>query len=255
MKWRCKVCGYIHEGDSPPLECPLCGVGPDEFEKVEESVALPSATPIKRWKCVVCDYIHTGDTPPDTCPLCGVGADQFVLLEDVPCTRLTKETVSETSEPAIRSALDKVSYGLYILSSHKGDAINGQCINTAFQLTDQPLRLAVSLNTRNLTHEYVMDSGVFAISILSAEDVDMVRRFGYQSGRVADKFAGVEYVIGKTGSPILQASLAFLECEILRDKIVDVGTHTLFVADVINGRVLRDVSCMTYEYYRSCKNK
>lgn len=252
MKWRCKVCGYVHEGDRPPLECPLCGVGPDEFEKVDES---PKAVSAKRWKCVVCDYIHTGDNPPDVCPLCGVGPDQFVLLEDAPRAMLTAETIGETNEAAIRSALDKVSYGLYILTSHKGDAINGQCINTAFQLTDQPLRLAVSLNKQNLTHEYVIESGVFAISILSADDVDMVRRFGYKSGRVMDKFEGIEYVSGKTGSPVLKESLAFLECEILRDKIVDVGTHTLFVANVINGRVLRDVSCLTYEYYRSCKNK
>ncbi|MDF2500694.1 MAG: hrb [Anaerosporomusa subterranea] len=253
MKWRCKVCGYIHEGDRPPLECPLCGVGPDEFEQVDEPA--PKAITAKRWKCVVCDYIHTGDNPPDVCPLCGVGPDKFVLLEDVQRAMLTAETISDTTEGTIRSALDKVSYGLYILTSHKGDAINGQCINTAFQLTDQPLRLAVSLNKSNLTHEYVIDSGVFAISILSADDIEMVRRFGYKSGRVVDKFDGVEYVVGKTGSPILKESLAFLECEILRDKIVDVGTHTLFVADVINGRVLRDVSCLTYEYYRSCKNK
>jgi flavin reductase (DIM6/NTAB) family NADH-FMN oxidoreductase RutF/rubredoxin len=243
----------VHEGDRPPLECPLCGVGPDEFEKVDEPAL--KTTVAKRWKCVVCDYIHTGDNPPEACPLCGVGPDQFVLLEDAPRMTLTEETISETTEGAIRSALDKVSYGLYILTSHKGNAINGQCINTAFQLTDQPLRLAVSLNKRNLTHEYVIDSGVFAISILSAEEEEMVRRFGYKSGRVVDKFDGVEYVVGKTGSPILKESLAFLECEILRDKIVDVGTHTLFVADVINGRVLRDVSCLTYEYYRSCKNK
>jgi len=60
-----------------------------------------------------------------------------------------------------------------------------------------------------LTHEYVIDSGVFAISILSAEEVEMVRRFGYKSGRVVDKFDGVEYVVGKTGSPIIKESLAF----------------------------------------------
>lgn len=252
-KWRCKVCGYIHEGDRPPEECPVCGVGPEEFELLAETAVKPAV--VRRWKCVVCDYIHTGDTPPAVCPLCGAGPDKFVLLEDAPRMALTTETIGDTTEGAIRSALDKVSYGLYILASHQGEAINGQCINTAFQLTDQPLRLAVSLNKKNLTHEYVMDSGAFAISILSADELDMVRRFGYQSGRTVNKFAGLDYVIGKTGSPILSDSLAFLECEILRDKIVDVGTHTLFVADVINGRVLRDVSCLTYEYYRSCKNK
>lgn len=252
MKWRCKVCGYIHEGDQPPAVCPLCGVGPEEFERVDN--AQPSGTG-KRWKCLVCDYVHTGDQPPETCPLCGVGSEQFVLLQDVPRAKLTAAAIADTSEGTTRSALDKVSYGLYILTSHQEDSINGQCINTAFQLTDKPLRLAVCLNKNNLTHEYVMSSGVFAISILSADDVEMVRRFGYKSGRAIDKFAGVDYLAGRTGSPILAASLAFLECEIIRDKAVDVGTHTLFVADVIAGRVLRDVTCLTYEYYRTCKNK
>lgn len=255
MKWRCKVCGYVHEGDRPPAECPLCGVGPDEFEKVEELLAPNKITTAKRWKCVVCDYIHTGDSPPDACPLCGVGPEQFVLLQDTPSIEITPESIVDTTEGTTRSALDKVSYGLYILTSHKGNTINGQCINTAFQLTDKPLRLAVCLNKNNLTHEFVMDSGVFAISILSSDDVEMVKRFGYKSGRTMDKFAEVEYILGRTGSPVLKASLAFLECEILRDKIVDVGTHSLFVADVIAGRVLREDSCLTYEYYRSCKNK
>ena len=252
MKWRCKVCGYIHEGDQPPQECPLCGVGAEDFDLLAEPAPLAGG---KRWKCVVCDYIHEGDTPPDSCPLCGVGPDQFVLLENPPETVLTAAAVGNTSESAIRSALDKVSYGLYILTACHDGAINGQCINTAFQLTDQPLRLAVSLNKNNLTHEYVSKSGSFAISILSADELAMVRLFGYKSGRTVDKFAGIDYVAVKTGAPILKEALAFLECRVLADKIVDVGTHTLFVADVINGRVMRDVSCLTYEYYRSCNNK
>lgn len=251
MKWRCKVCGYIHEEDHPPDMCPVCGVGPDDFEQLGQ----PAAAAGKRWKCQICDYIHTGENPPDVCPLCGVGPEMFVLLEDAPAIKLTAAAVADTTEGTTRSALDKVSYGLYILSSRKADAINGQCINTTFQLTDSPPRLAVCLNKNNLTHEYVMESGVFAISILSADDTEMVRRFGYKSGRALDKFDGVDYVTGRTGSPILKASLAFLECEILRDKAVDVGTHTLFVADVVAGRVFSDAPCLTYEYYRSRKNK
>lgn len=253
MKWRCNVCGYVHEGDTPPAECPLCGVGPEEFVLLEETPAAPTAK--KRWKCKVCDYIHVGDNPPDTCPLCGVGPEFFVLLEDAAFVAITEAAVRETSEGTTRSALDKVSYGLYILTSFKDNKINGQCINTAFQLTDQPLQLAVCLNKNNLTHEFVKSSGVFAISILGREDIEMVKRFGYKSGRVTDKFAGVEYVTGPTGCPILKESVAFLECVVLKDKAVDVGTHTLFVADVVSGRVMRDISSLTYEYYRSNKNK
>ena len=60
-KWRCKVCGYIHEGETPPDVCPVCGVGPEEFELME-AVTAPAKP--KRWKCTVCDYIHEGDEPP-----------------------------------------------------------------------------------------------------------------------------------------------------------------------------------------------
>ena len=70
-KYVCNVCGYVHEGDSAPEKCPLCGVGPDKFTKVEQP----------KWVCSVCGYIHEGDNPPEACPLCGVGPDKFTKLE------------------------------------------------------------------------------------------------------------------------------------------------------------------------------
>ena len=70
-KYVCNVCGYVHEGDSAPEKCPLCGVGPDKFTKIEQP----------KWVCSVCGYIHEGDTAPEKCPLCGVGPDKFTKLE------------------------------------------------------------------------------------------------------------------------------------------------------------------------------
>lgn len=79
-KWKCTVCGYIHEGDAPPEECPLCKATSDKFEEVvEEAATADSAT--RYWKCTVCGYIHEGDVPPDECPLCKASSDKFVEVD------------------------------------------------------------------------------------------------------------------------------------------------------------------------------
>jgi flavin reductase (DIM6/NTAB) family NADH-FMN oxidoreductase RutF/rubredoxin len=256
-KWRCKVCGYIHEGETPPDVCPVCGVGPEEFEPYTEEVppaAAPSVAKPKRWKCTVCDYIHEGDEPPDVCPVCGVGREFFVLLEDV-IKQLTSESVLTSTEGTTRAALDKITYGLYVVTSVKDGKLNGQISNTVFQLTDPPLRIAVCLNRNNLTHEFISATGRFAVSVLGWDQSDMVRTFGYKSGRVADKFAGVSYVMGKNGCPILCNCMAYLEASVLPGKIMDVGTHDLFAAEVTSGMVVADRTALTYEFFRSKKRK
>lgn len=249
-KWRCSVCGYIHEGAELPAECPICGVGPEEFTVVIETSAPKQAG--KRWKCTVCDYVHSGDTPPDKCPVCGVGQELFVLLLDE-VLELTPEAVLAAGLDTANSAVDKISYGLYIVTSVKDTKLNGQCCNTLFQLTSNPLRVSVCLNKNNLTHEYLMDSGVLAVSMLTASQSEAVGRFGYQSGRTTDKFAGVEYITGKNGCPILKNCLAYIEASLLPDKIVDVGTHTLFIADVTAGRMVANQEALTYSFYRNNK--
>lgn len=249
-KWRCNVCGYIHEGPEPPNECPVCGVGPEEFSAyIEEDTPKVLG---KRWKCTVCDYIHTGDEPPDKCPLCGVSSELFVLLLDE-VLDLSPDAVLNAGLDTANAALNKITYGLYVVSSINEGKYNGQCCNTVFQLTSKPLRVAVCLNKNNLTHEYVMNSGVFTISMLAADQSEAVRRFGYRSGRTADKFAEVEFILGQNGCPILKQCLAYIEARILPEKTVDVGTHTLFIADVTAGRMVANQDALTYSLYKTSK--
>jgi nitrite reductase (NADH) large subunit len=81
-RWVCEVCGYVHEGDAPPEECPICGVGPDQFSPHQEAAASATGSaPPGRWRCTVCDYVHEGGAPPDECPVCGVDASLFVAAE------------------------------------------------------------------------------------------------------------------------------------------------------------------------------
>ncbi len=80
-KWRCEVCGYIHEGDAPPDECPVCGVGPDMFEPFEEASLPPAVADVKAWRCTICNEIFEGEAPPKNCPVCGADASLFVPHE------------------------------------------------------------------------------------------------------------------------------------------------------------------------------
>src|SRR5665811_1861630 len=136
-------------------------------------------------------------------------------------------------------ALYSISYGIYIVSSKKEDLMNGQIANTVFQTTSEPTTIAVCINKKNLTHEFITESKVFAVSVLEQEtDMKFIGRFGFKSGRDEDKFKGVKYKIGVTGSPIvIDNTLAYMEAEVLMD--MDVGTHTIFVGKVVEAENIK----------------
>jgi len=151
------------------------------------------------------------------------------------------------------NALHKLGYGMYIVSSHKGEKLNGQVANTVFQITSEPPTVAVSINKNNLTHEFIKASKVFAASVLcQATPLSFIGSFGFKSGRDVDKLKGVNYKVGQTGSPvILDNATAYLEAEVIQD--VDVGTHTIFIGRIVAAEVLAEIPCMTYEYYHQVK--
>lgn len=156
-------------------------------------------------------------------------------------------------EDNIKTALYKISYGLYIVTSALEEKINGQVCNTFFQITSNPYTVAVALNKDNLTNEYVKKSGIFTANILGQSHHNLVRRFGYRSGREFDKFKNIEYSKEITGAPILNNCLAYLECKVMPEKTLDIVTHNLFIAEVVGGQVFIDEEPMTYEYYRKTK--
>ncbi|MFC1869852.1 flavin reductase family protein [Chloroflexota bacterium] len=150
-------------------------------------------------------------------------------------------------------ALYKLSYGLYVVTSIKGDKLNGQIANTVFQITSEPPTVAVSINKKNLTWEYIKESGVFAVSILCQDTpLSFIGHFGFKSGRDIEKLAGINYRSGQTGSPVvLDNATAFLEVKVTNE--MDVGTHTIFVGEIVDGDVLNEKPCMTYDYYHQVK--
>lgn len=100
-KWKCTVCGYIHDGDQPPEECPLCKASADKFEEVREEGET------RYWKCTICGYIHEGDSPPEECPLCKAGSDKFIEVDadgaDLPAApRTVKKVAQSVVEPEVK---------------------------------------------------------------------------------------------------------------------------------------------------------
>jgi flavin reductase (DIM6/NTAB) family NADH-FMN oxidoreductase RutF/rubredoxin len=152
-------------------------------------------------------------------------------------------------------SLFKLSYGMCILTSKKAGRTNGCIVNTVFQLTPEPPMVAVSLNRECLTHDYVADSKVFAVSILSQQaPMPFIGKFGFRSGRDINKFEQLNYKLGQTGAPvILEHTVAFLEAEV--SESIDIETHTLLIAKIVACQTLdENAEPMTYAYYRDVKH-
>jgi len=149
--------------------------------------------------------------------------------------------------------LFKVSYGMYIVSSKKDNKLNGQIANTVFQVTSDPPAISVSINKQNLTHDYIIASKLFTVSILTEETpMQFIGKFGFKSGRDIDKFKDTNYKMGITNAPVvLDYSLGYIEAELTSN--MDNGTHTLFIGKIVNAETINDKLPMTYAYYHEIK--
>lgn len=158
---------------------------------------------------------------------------------------------AEEAESAIdNNAMFKLSYGLFVLTAKDGEKDNGCIINTVTQLTDIPKRITIAVNKQNYTHDMIMKTGRFNVSVLS-EDVPfkVFQHFGFQSGRDVDKFDG-EFGAVRSNNGVLylsQYTNSFISAQVI--DTMDYGTHTLFVADVVQAQVLSEVPSVTYTYY------
>jgi len=148
-----------------------------------------------------------------------------------------------------RKVFRSLSYGLYIVTSRDEKRLNGQIVNTVIQVTSDPPRVAVIINKNNLTHDFILKSQVFAVSVLEeSTPFKFIGPFGFRSGRDIDKISAVEHKLGVTGCPlIIENSLSALEAEVINH--IDLGTHTIFVANVVGSEVLKDGRPLTYQHY------
>ncbi|MFH1829675.1 MAG: flavin reductase family protein, partial [Pseudomonadota bacterium] len=155
-------------------------------------------------------------------------------------------------------ALFQVTHGLYILTSKMGERLNGQCLDALMQVTSMPPRMAIGVGKRSLTHEMIAESKIFIANVIDREDkdcYDLIKHFGFQTGRKVDKFADLTYELGELGAPILPNSKAFFECKVDMNLTLDLKTHTLFIGNVIRAGTQEGGEPLTYNEYRKVMKK
>lgn len=151
-----------------------------------------------------------------------------------------------------KKVMYNLTYGLFVLTTKLGQRCQGCIINTAMQVTTSPNRITITVNKQNLTHNVLMYTKEFNISVLSEQsDFSVFKRFGFQSGRDTDKFEGYDgYKTAANGMPyVTDGTNAYISGKVI--DTVDLGTHTMFIADVTDGDVLSDVPAATYAYYQN----
>ncbi len=166
---------------------------------------------------------------------------------------LCRDFIAISNEKANKSdltALFKIGYGLYVVTSNDGKKDNGLIVNTVSQLTDNPNRVAVGINKRNYSHDVVRKTGILNVNCLSVEaPFSIFKRFGFQSGRDADKFADYEVLHSDNGLAFLPHYInAFMSLKV--EQYLDLDTHGMFICTVTEARVLSDKDTMTYTYYQ-----
>ena len=151
------------------------------------------------------------------------------------------------------NALHNLSYGMYIVSSCNGGKLNGQIANTVFQVTSDPVTVAISINKQNLTHEFIENSRNFSISVLDeSTPLLFIGKFGFRSGKAEDKFKDTKFEVSKSGCPIvLEHTVAYIEAKVVRK--LDCGTHTLFLGEMTDSKIIAPGKPMTYNYYHETK--
>ena len=148
-------------------------------------------------------------------------------------------------------AMHRLSYGLFVLTAKEGEKDNGCIVNTVIQVTTEPNCIAVAVNKKNYTHDMIERTGMFNVSVLTEKSsFDTFKHWGFQSGADVDKAKEITFSRANNGIIYLtEETNAFISARVR--STVDLGTHTLFLAEVTDAEVLSDDPSVTYAYYQS----
>ena len=150
-----------------------------------------------------------------------------------------------------KKAMYRLSYGLFVVTAKEGEKDNGCITNTVMQVTSAPNRISLAVNKENYTHDMILRTGKFLASVISEDaSFDLFRHFGFQSGRDVDKFADFTD-LKRTGNglyAVTKGTNAWISAKVIQS--VDLGSHTLFLAEVEDAEVLSDSPSATYAYYQ-----
>jgi len=147
------------------------------------------------------------------------------------------------------TALFKIGYGLYVVTSNDGKKDNGLIVNTVVQLTSNPVKVSVTINKSNYSHDVIKQSGIMNVNCLSTEaPFKVFEAFGFKSGRDTDKFADCTPARSSNGLVVLPRYInSYMSLAV--DEYIDFGTHGMFVCSVTESEVISDVETMSYSYY------
>ena len=174
-------------------------------------------------------------------------------LEDL-ANELCKDYMARDGKTANKNdltALFKIGYGLYVVTSNDGKRDNGCIVNTVTQVTNSPNRIAVCINKQNYSHHVIQQTGKMNVNCLSVEaPFKVFENFGFQSGRNVDKFEGWDKLYSDNGLVFLPQYInAFMSLKV--EQYVDLDTHGMFICSVTEARVCSDRETMTYTYYQN----
>ena len=148
-------------------------------------------------------------------------------------------------------ALFKIGYGLYVLTAHENGKDNGCIINTVTQVTSTPAMIAVTVNKQNYTNEMISRTRKFNVSILAeGAKFDLFKHFGFQSGRDVNKFENF-YDVKRSPNGVLyitQNTNSYMSAYVQQE--IDLGTHTMFIGQLVEAECLNDIPTVTYDFYQ-----
>ena len=217
---------------------------------IENGSWAPLAAKIMKEMLSGCKKINWLDTTVKV--LSAVNQENKDQLEAM-ARELCKEYIAQNDELANKNdmtALFRIGYGLYVVTSNDGKKDNGLIVNTVTQLTDTPNRIAVNINKANYSHHVIKQTGVLNVNCLSVDaPFSVFQQFGFQTGRSVDKFAGQKVYRSDNGLVFLDKYInAFMSLKV--EQYVDLGTHGMFICSVTEARVMNDLDTMTYTYYQ-----
>ena len=217
---------------------------------IENGSWAPLAAKVMKEMLSPCKKINWLDTTVKI--LSAVNQENKEQLEAI-TDELCKEYIAKSDELANKNdmtALFRIGYGLYVVTSNDGKKDNGLIVNTVTQLTDTPNRVAVNINKANYSHHVIKQTGVLNVNCLSVEaPFSVFQQFGFQTGRSVDKFAGQTVRRSDNGLVFLDKYInAFMSLKV--EQYVDLGTHGMFICSVTEARVMSDQDTMTYTYYQ-----
>ena len=218
---------------------------------IENGSWAPLAAKVMREMMAKCKKINWLDTTVKI--LSAINQDNQDQLEAM-ADELCKEYIAQNDTLANKNdltALFRIGYGLYVVTSNDGKKDNGLIVNTVIQLTDTPNRVAVNINKANYSHHVIKQTGMLNVNCLSTEaPFSVFEQFGFQTGRSVDKFAGQTVHRSDNGLVFLDKYInAFMSLKV--EDYVDLGTHGMFICNVTEARVMSNQDTMTYTYYQN----